>query len=157
VDRSGFLAGDVFRPLKCLLFDLAQDCRSDFFRFPFDLLRSAPFQTRIVEQTAPFRFAFLSAFSVPHSKHPALRTHAFLPRFRYAPLRGADSIPHSDVWSAARLQARNAMRRIGLRQCIRPVGEALASGHDVLRALFDLTSPSASSALLWARLRVGPV
>jgi hypothetical protein len=45
------------------------------------------------------------------------------------------------------------MRRIGLRQCIRPVGEALASGHDVLRALFDLTSLSAHRDVVAVQLR----
>ena len=47
------------------------------------------------------------------------------------------------------------MRRRGLRQCIRPVVEAPASGHDVFRALLFLTSVSASSALPNDRLRAG--
>src|SRR3984885_9087382 len=48
-----------------------------------------------LNRTAPIRFAFLSAFRMPRSKHLALRTHALLPRFRFAPLRGSDSCPHS--------------------------------------------------------------
>jgi hypothetical protein len=109
----------------------------------------------------------------------ALRTHALLPGIRYAPLTrcgllppdklwspSTDSVqaprewvatahPLGNVWSAARLQAKSSMRRSGLRQCIRPVVEAFASGHDVLRALLFLTSVSASSALPNDSLRAG--
>jgi hypothetical protein len=60
-----------------------------------------------------------------------------------------------NVWSTTRLQAKSLLREYGLRQCIRPVVEAFASGHDVFRALLFLISMSASSALPNARLRAG--
>jgi hypothetical protein len=56
-----------------------------------------PFATRAmsraVEIGAPFRFAFLSAFSVPRSKHPRPSDARSPFSIRYAPLRGADSFP----------------------------------------------------------------
>ena len=44
---------------------------------------------------APFRCAFLSAFSVPRSSIPALRTHALPSETCFAPLRGMDSLPQT--------------------------------------------------------------
>ena len=35
-----------------------------------------------LHRRAPFRFAFLSAFSVPRQRPPALRTQALLPEIR---------------------------------------------------------------------------
>ena len=69
--------------------------------------------------------------------------------------RGVDSCPQAMYGPPPDCKRKVQMRRFGLRQCIRPVGEAFASGHDVVRALFYLTSLSASNALLWARLRRG--
>jgi hypothetical protein len=86
---------------------------------------------------------------------PALRTHALLSEIRYAPLRGADSLPQAMYGPPPDCKRKVRMRRNGLRQCIRPVGEAFASGHDVLRALLDLTSWTASNALPGDRLRAG--
>jgi hypothetical protein len=110
---------------------------------------------------------------------PALRTHALLPKIRCAPLQGADSCPKASLGplpqilssrrgSGSRRHTLRAMygpppdckrkvlmMRSGLRQCIRPVNEAIASGHDVLRAPPYLSSMSASSALPKDRLRAG--
>jgi hypothetical protein len=60
--------------------------------------------------------------------------------------RGVDSCPQAMYGPPPDCKQKVRMRRNGLRQCIRPVGEALASGHDVLRAPLDLTSCTASNA-----------
>ena len=52
-----------------------------------------------MKRAAPSGLPFYLRSACRAQSTPALRTHALLPRFRYAPLRGADSIPHSESGS----------------------------------------------------------
>ena len=135
-------------------------------------------EDEVVELAAPLPFAFLFAFSVPRSKHPRpadarspSRDSSFqcglLPRGRlvspstnlfHSPWEwAATAHPPGNVWSAARLQAKNSDEKKWSAAMYSAYGEAFASGHDVLRALLFLSSMSASSALPKGRLRAGPV
>jgi hypothetical protein len=60
------------------------------------------FATRVMRESrrtgvAPFRFAFLSAFSVPRSRHPRPSDARSPSRIRCAPLQGADSCPKASL------------------------------------------------------------
>jgi hypothetical protein len=69
----------------------------------------------------------------------------------------ATAHPPGNVWSAARLQAKSSDDEKWSAAMYSACDEAIASGHDVLRALLFLSSMSASSALPKDRLQAGPI
>jgi hypothetical protein len=132
-----------------------------------DVLQHQLLQAQLTHQSLQLAVLLLQLLQTPSLVHlqptvllapPVVRLLSFSADSVQSPWEWvATAHPPGNVWSAALLQAKSSDDEKWSAAMYSACDEAIASDHDVLRALLFLSSVSASSALPKDRLQAGPI